>query len=129
MPAKYLLDASAVLAMLRKEPGWEVVRDLLPEAQISAVTLVEVLTKAIQKGVPPEDAAQALRDIGLPVLPVHEGHAYASAAVAPLAWKAGLSLADRLCITMATTHNLAAVTSDKSWASLRLKGLAVKLIR
>ena len=41
-----VLDASALIAFLRNEPGAETVRFALPKAAISAVNLSEVLAKA-----------------------------------------------------------------------------------
>ncbi len=51
-----LLDASALLAYLHREPGFETVREALHEgAAIGAVNLAEVLGKVREKG---RDAAR-----------------------------------------------------------------------
>jgi PIN domain nuclease of toxin-antitoxin system len=112
---KYLLDASALLAVLREEPGADVVTDLLPECAINAVNLVEVLTKAIKKGVAPDDAREYVGRLDIPVLPVTQAEADASVNLAPLAWQKGISLGDRLCLATCITHNLIALTTESRW--------------
>jgi ribonuclease VapC len=112
---KYLLDASALLAVLRGEPGADVVTDLLPECAINAVNLAEVLTKAIKKGVSPDDAREYVIGLDIPVLPVTQAEADASADLAPLAWQKGISLGDRLCLATCITHNLIALTTESRW--------------
>ncbi|HZZ77151.1 MAG TPA: PIN domain-containing protein [Gemmataceae bacterium] len=45
-----MLDASALLAMLRKEPGREVVEPVVIGATMSAVNYSEVIKKAVEAG-------------------------------------------------------------------------------
>lgn len=60
------MDASALLAYLRDEPGGEVVgRALESGAFLSAVNWAEVLSKLAEGGQDPEDAARALADAGI----------------------------------------------------------------
>lgn len=56
MMSRYILDASALLAWRWRETGGEHVEDLLAEGRcaISSVNLAEVLAKALDKGLPPE---------------------------------------------------------------------------
>ena len=42
---RWVLDASALLALLRSEPGGDVVADLFPHVVISSVNLSEVVAK------------------------------------------------------------------------------------
>ena len=37
-----VLDASAIIALINKEPGWEIVRDVLPYSLMSSVNVAEV---------------------------------------------------------------------------------------
>ena len=54
-PPAFLLDASALLAYLRREPGFEAVREALREgAGISAVNLAKVVGKLKTKGKDPD---------------------------------------------------------------------------
>lgn len=45
-----VLDASAALALLRTEPGHELVAELLPGSMISALNYSEVVQKLTQLG-------------------------------------------------------------------------------
>jgi PIN domain nuclease of toxin-antitoxin system len=56
--AEAVLDASAVLAFLRREPGEDVVRRLMPRALLCAVNLTEVVGKLIESGAPAAAAVQ-----------------------------------------------------------------------
>jgi PIN domain nuclease of toxin-antitoxin system len=49
--AKVLLDASAVIALLKKEPGHEKLEELLATSSISAVNLSEVVSVLARSGV------------------------------------------------------------------------------
>jgi ribonuclease VapC len=51
-----VLDASALLALINSEPGWEMVGAALSEAVISAVNLAEFVTKMVDIGIPEADA-------------------------------------------------------------------------
>jgi ribonuclease VapC len=48
--SEVILDASALLAFLRKEPGGKRVAAILGQSMISAVNLTEVFSKAIDHG-------------------------------------------------------------------------------
>ena len=65
-----LLDASALLAYLQRELGFEAVREALREgAAISAVNLAEVAGKLKARGKDPERIVRRLLAMGLEVLP------------------------------------------------------------
>lgn len=67
---KYLLDASALLALIRNEPGADRVRGILDESQIHAVNLAEVARKVVQKGISAADVEAYLGALSLEVLEV-----------------------------------------------------------
>ena len=66
MPS-HILDASAVIALMNKEPGATRVRDLirLGSAGISTVNISEVATKLVARGAP-APAAEAVHGSSLP---------------------------------------------------------------
>jgi PIN domain nuclease of toxin-antitoxin system len=47
---QYVLDSSAVIALVRREQGWEKVDAALEHSVISAITLTESMTKLIRQG-------------------------------------------------------------------------------
>jgi PIN domain nuclease of toxin-antitoxin system len=112
---KYLLDASALLALLRVERGAEVVEGLFHECAINSANLAEVFTKLIQLGWTAESVREHVVRLKIPVLPITQAEANASADLAPLAWQKGISLGDRLCLATCITHNLIALTAESRW--------------
>ena len=94
-----LLDASALLAYLQRELGFEAVREALREgAAISAVNLAEVAGKLKARGKDPERIVRRLLAMGLEVLPFTLEEALEAGALDPLTRPLGLSLGDRACL-------------------------------
>jgi ribonuclease VapC len=123
-----VLDASAVLALLAEEPGADEVEVLLDGSAMSAVNVSEVLQKSIQHGVDTEGLEYDLQALGVEVHPFDLVHARAAAELWELAPKAGLSLGDRACLSLAAGLGAVAVTTDRRWSSLEL-GVSVRAVR
>ncbi|MBA2322858.1 MAG: type II toxin-antitoxin system VapC family toxin [Pseudonocardiales bacterium] len=123
-----VLDASAVLVWLRREPGAEFVDRHLAIGVISAANWSETWQKLAQHGVDADRATRRLATLGLRVEPLTQEDAVHAARLWPVARKAGLSLGDRCCLALA--HRLAApaVTADAAWAHLDL-AVPVEVIR
>lgn len=113
-----VLDASALLALVNREPGGQPVAELLPTAVISAVNWAEVRQKVASVGADARRVAAGLTALGLVVAAFDETDAATTADLYPLTSPAGLSLADRACLALARRHGLPAVTADRSWARL-----------
>jgi PIN domain nuclease of toxin-antitoxin system len=108
-----IFDASAVLAMLRKEPGGDVASRHLPDAIISAVNLAETLAVLIRKGMPAEAAQDAIEALELDIVPFDREQAYHTARLAPITDASGLSLGDRACLALAEARRQPALTAEK----------------
>lgn len=69
MNGSVVLDASALLAVLKAEPGAEAVEPRLDEAVISSVNWLEVLEKMLALGISHEALRRALAraDVGVEV--------------------------------------------------------------
>jgi ribonuclease VapC len=127
-----VLDASAALALLRSEPGHEVVAERLQMRNVlmSAINYSEVVQKLGQLGstTAAEDAG-ALVTLGLIVVPFDADAAVRAAELWPVTRRAGLSLGDRACLALAAgVPDGVAVTADKAWNTLDLN-VQVQLIR
>lgn len=125
-----ILDASAVLAFLLREPEHERVTEVLLTApRMSTVNLAEVVTKYVLRGA----AAQGERLCHeLPVLfdPVDEELAFQAALMAAVTRPLGLSLGDRICLALARRTGLPALTADRSWLDVADRlGVTVEAIR
>lgn len=128
-PPSYVLDASAVLALLHREPGLEVVQAAIAESVISSVNWAEVLQKITARGGREAyDVAGELQYVGLAVIPFIAEDAEMTAELWSLSRASGLSLADRACLSLAKRLSLPALTGDRRWTTLDLD-TEVRLIR
>ncbi|MBM3560294.1 MAG: type II toxin-antitoxin system VapC family toxin, partial [Alphaproteobacteria bacterium] len=96
-----VLDASAIIALLRDEPGRELVAASLAGGILSVVNAAEVLTWAVDRGAPIGQAESSLDALDLRVVPFDRDIAVAAAALRPATRKLGLSLGDRACLALA----------------------------
>jgi len=130
-PVGFVLDASALLALLQQEPGAARVAEVLPDAWISAVNLSEVVAKLIDHGVPTDALIPALGQLGLKVH-AFDGEAAIRAGELRVATRAfGLSLGDRACLTLAQALGAVAMTADRMWPGVAtaLPGIMIEMIR
>ena len=123
-----VLDASAVLAVLRSEPGEEVVRPLVGRAAWSAVNLCEVASKLAERGMPAPAVEEAVDALSLVVYDFDSEMGLAAADLRRLGPR-GLSLGDRACLVLARRLGVPAVTADREWTRLSIDGVAVTVIR
>lgn len=124
-----VLDASAVIALLRDEPGAEFVRSKLGRAAMSAVNLQEVAKELGDQGLEPHEVAETLEGISLQVLPHDIEDALLSASLASVTRRFGRGLGDRTCMALAIRLGVPAVTTDKAWVQMEIPGLEVVLAR
>jgi len=129
-----VLDASALLAYLRDEPGIDVVRKALEKrTAISAVNWAEVLSKLTDLGYDPSVAGQQLRDQGvigaaLLICPFDEDQAREVAGLRNRTRPLGLSIGDRACLALAAHLKVPALTADQTWSKIKTP-VAVRVIR
>lgn len=126
--AKVVLDASALLAFINREPGAEKVTAVLGEAMISAVNLAEAVTKLALKNSSPHRIFSELTELALEVVDFDRTLAEATGLLAPLTRERGLSLGDRACLALAQRENTTALTADNAWRRISL-GIDIKFIR
>jgi PIN domain nuclease of toxin-antitoxin system len=116
----YVLDASALLAFLQREPGAKLVEQTLDLSVISSVNWSEVAQKAAARGAGVAALRQQLEALGLTIVPFAAVDAERAAALWPVGRKAGLSLGDRACLALAGLLGTPALTTDRLWAKLAL---------
>ena len=123
-----VLDSSALLALLNKEPGIERVREVLPDSAMSTVNLSEVVAKLAEEGVPMENIRSVLTALPMEIVLFDSEQAYNTGLLSPETKTAGLSLGDRACLNLAMLLGVPAITADRQWevASTRVE---VELIR
>ena len=123
-----VLDASAVLAALYREPGGEIVTRVLPRSLLSAVNASEVVARLIGRGTAPEVALQTVRDLDCRPVAVDMELGLRAGEMIALTKSKGLSLGDRICLALAEREGVPALTADRAWAELGLD-IKVSLIR
>ncbi len=122
-------DASAVVALIKSEPGADVVAQamLVDEAWISAVNWCEVVTSLVEGGADEAAVLEALAQLDLHIEPLDAGVALGAARLRPATRQLGLSLGDRCCLALAKERGVQAVTADRPWK--KLKGFDLLMIR
>ncbi len=127
--SSYILDASALLVLLKGEPGSErVIEAIRDKAVISAVNFSEVVGKLCDGGMPEEDIHESLDPLELDIVEFDTELAYQAGLLRPLTKNVGLSLGDRACLALAQHLNLPVLTTDRVWKDL-LPDVTVQLIR
>jgi PIN domain nuclease of toxin-antitoxin system len=123
-----VLDTSALVALLRREPGHEVVASHWATACISAVNLSETLARIAREGIEPRAIKQQLDDLGLGVIDFDPAQAVTAGEIREHARGYGVGLADCCCLALALHMALPVLTADRPWLRLGL-GIQVTLIR
>ncbi|HEY2382688.1 MAG TPA: type II toxin-antitoxin system VapC family toxin [Terriglobia bacterium] len=126
--SKYVLDASALLALLNDEPGAQRVEQILPQSVIGAVNVSETAGKLASRGMSPEDVRISIGLLNLEIIPFDRELAFAAGALIVHTKKLGLSLGDRACLALALARNNTAVTAESAWSRLKL-GTPIEVIR
>lgn len=120
-------DASAVLALLQQEPGWEALAAEPPGA-VGAVNLSEVVAKLADAGMPREAIRSALSELSLDVHSLDEEQAHQAGMLRPTTRALGLALGDRCCLALGTALDLPVLTTDRRWGEVNA-GVTVRVIR
>lgn len=125
-----VLDASAVLALLQREPGAEVVMEALPGALLSTVNLGEVVTKLVERGMEAVLAYRSILALRPHLMPLDAATAADAGALRPMTRRAGLSLGDRCCLALARQQGAVVLTTERAWSSIAAAaGVRVRNIR
>jgi ribonuclease VapC len=127
--SRVVLDASAVLALLKNEHGADkLTTELLSDATCSAVNLAEVQSKLVSLGGHPDEAWEdALSPIRVAV-PFTAEHARIAGDLVAQTRSLGLSLGDRACLALGLALKAPVYTTDKAWKRLKL-GIRIHVIR
>lgn len=126
--ADVVLDASVLLVSILKEPGHEKIAPLLDRARMSSVNLAEVVTKLTAYGLSIDAVLDLVDDMEMQIEPLDKARAVATGLLTTKTSKAGLSLGDRACLSLAGELGLRAVTADKAWSKVDIE-VEVQVIR
>ena len=122
-----VLDASAIIAFLRMEPGAEKVETILQRSCISAVNLAEVFGKMVEHGKQLEQVVYNVERLRILVIPFDEEQARIAASLWAATRAVGMSLGDRACLALALSRKLPAMTAEReAWGKV---DVGVKIIK
>lgn len=107
-----VLDASALLAMLRGARGAAKVAAAIADARISALDYAEVVGHFIRAGMPQDEVDMMLDPLPMTVLPMDKDLARIAARLRAATPAPGLSPAQGACLALARRDGLAVWTSD-----------------
>ena len=130
VPPNCVLDASALIALLKNEPGGEQVDRFLMarDCVMSSVNLAEFVSKMVREEGNASKALEIVRDLPLTVTPYGTEDAAETGALALHTRHLGLSLGDRACLALAKKLDALAVTTDRPWLQLDI-GVKIECVR
>jgi PIN domain nuclease of toxin-antitoxin system len=124
-----MLDTSALLALVQREPGAEVVHASLADAAMCSVNLAEAITVLVRKGRRDFEAIQLeMASLDLDLIDFDEDLAVATGMLFAQTKPYRLSLGDRACLAAAVREAVPVMTTERSWGKLDL-GIDIQLIR
>ena len=123
-----VVDTSAIMAILLDEPGQDIAAKLASGGLLSSVNFAEILTKCVEKALPPDVARIYVRDANIEIVAFGAEDALVSAVLFAKTRKGILSLGDRACLATAIPRKATVVTADRAWATLDLP-CPIELIR
>lgn len=124
----FVLDSSALLAVIRDEAGAENVAATLPNAMVSAVNMVEVIARLIDLRHSAATAQAIFEALPVDVVPFEADQAALAGRLREETRHLGLSLGDRACLATAIERGATVLTADRAWAGLDV-GCPIQLIR
>ena len=130
MSDAFVLDSSAILAVLQAEAGQDQVLRVLPDALICAVNLAEIVSTLVDRGMAAERAHLAAMRLGFSVAPLDEELARIASELRPTTRAAGLSLGDRCCLALGRQRRAIVLTADRAWSTVAdAVGVRIRNIR
>lgn len=126
--ADWVLDASAVIAFLKGEPGADFVGQRIHAGVITAVNLSEVAAVWLALSQDAAGTEAVLMELPCDVASVGGELGVRAGLMISQTGSRGLSLGDRICLAYAERVGLPVLTADRPWAALDI-GVDVRLIR
>jgi ribonuclease VapC len=125
-----ILDASAIIALLKGERGASKVAAVVANAMVGAFNHAEVVSHFIHLGAPIEEIREMLGALPYTVVAADETLAWEAGLLRAATRAAGLSLGDRFCLALAKRLSVPAYTADRVWKDVATNaGIKVVTIR
>ena len=128
--SEVILDASALLALLKEEAGAGKVADAIAMSRMTSVNYAEVVSHFVHAGMPASEVDAMLRPLPMTIVDADQALATLAGRLRAVTAEAGLSLGDRFCLALALRDGLPALTADKSWRTIAdAAGVTASVIR
>lgn len=125
-----VLDASAILALLKGERGASKVAGVIADASVCAINQAEVISHFVHLGAPIDEIRAMLGTLPYSIVAADEALGWEAGSLRAATASAGLSLGDRFCLALAKRLGVAAYTADKAWRDIAAEsGAKVVIIR
>jgi ribonuclease VapC len=125
-----VLDSSAVLAVLRDEPGAENALEMMVGGVITAINLGEVAQVQFRDGFSRDVIERAIEELAIPVISVDAEIAFTAAEMRMTVLAKGMSQAACICLALAKREGVPALTGDRKWLEIaETVGVEVRMIR
>ncbi|MFU7501632.1 MULTISPECIES: type II toxin-antitoxin system VapC family toxin [unclassified Candidatus Tisiphia] len=123
---KFLLDTSAIIALLKQESGYKILEDVIASSALSSVNLSELVSVLTRSNIKENEIDTIITDIVPDIIPFSESISIKAGKLISLTKDYGLSLGDRACIATGGYYNMEIYTTDRIWLKLSDK-LPVKI--
>ena len=127
--SKVVLDASALLALIKNETGGKVIENLLGNIVMSSVNVSEVASILLDSSMSLEECKDVIEPFIDSIISFDSELSFVAASLKKLTKHKGLSLGDRACIGLGIFLGLPVYTADTVWAELNIPNLKINLIR
>lgn len=127
--SRCVFDASAILAIVLREPGWTVLTAAeFPEPVASIVNIAEAQARLVKLGAPHREAWESALSIVERAYPFDENQGCLSGTLLDQTRPLGISLGDRACISLGLSLKLPVYTADRVWKKLQV-GIPIHVFR
>lgn len=124
-----VLDASALLALLKNEPGADIVESLLGNIIMSSLNVSEVAAVLLDSDMTIKECQDSMLPFISTIIHFDEEFAFLTADLKKRTKAYGLSLGDRACLALGQKMQLPVYTADKIWGKVQLENVEIILIR
>lgn len=113
-----VLDASAIIAIIKNEPGAALATDRLLNGTIVSVNVAEVCQHLLEFGYEPATVIALIDEMHLHISVADRELALLAGTIDRRLLRRRLSLADRFCLAEARRRGVPAVTTDRDWLDI-----------
>ena|SRR3989338_6006463 len=125
---KYVIDTSALLALIQGEKGSDTIVAALPDAIMSSVNIAEAATVLMRNQFNKVETTKLINSLIKDSIVFDQEQAFETANIKAQTKLNGLSLGDCACLSLAKLKNLPVLTADKIWSKLNID-IEIKFIR